>query len=211
MDDLRPTVAQPAIASPNAGLSTAAMTGVGGIPTNGDGENRRGRIERSTESDATLSASQQSSDCCGETPARLPACNSANPAPETSASVNSVEDVNATGSPKGPAVNRQAALLRLGDDEELFAELVQLFGEDAPVLLNEAQAAARAGEIELMVRRAHSLKGLCANFDAADAVSAAQIVENTGLAGAVPPKEAFLRLTAEVERVFEALGLPIRS
>jgi CheY-like chemotaxis protein len=71
----------------------------------------------------------------------------------------------------------QAALARLGGDEELLHELMRMFHVDAPALLDKLRAASQQHDTQAVVRAAHSLRGLAANFDAAPTVDAATAVE----------------------------------
>jgi HPt (histidine-containing phosphotransfer) domain-containing protein len=62
--------------------------------------------------------------------------------------------------------DKESALARVGDDEELLAELASLFLADYPNNLRAMQEALAGGNPELMERAAHSLKGAAANFGA---------------------------------------------
>jgi HPt (histidine-containing phosphotransfer) domain-containing protein len=70
-----------------------------------------------------------------------------------------------------------ASLSRLGGDRELFHEILDIFLEDAPTLLEKAAHALANGDTDTLGRSAHSLKGLSANFAAAPTVAAAYAVE----------------------------------
>lgn len=69
------------------------------------------------------------------------------------------------------------ALARLGGDPRLFSEIVVLFLEDSPKLLDRARQALGEADLAELERAAHSLKGLSVNFDASDLASAAAAVE----------------------------------
>jgi HPt (histidine-containing phosphotransfer) domain-containing protein len=65
-----------------------------------------------------------------------------------------------------PVIDREAAIARMGGDEELYAEILDVFFEDVPqqieLLLSALQSSDRAtGE-----RQAHSLKSAAANIGA---------------------------------------------
>jgi two-component system, sensor histidine kinase and response regulator len=72
------------------------------------------------------------------------------------------------------------SLRRMGDDRELFQEMVGLLRSDAPHWLSDVLAAEREGDPVRLQRSAHTLKGLAANFGAARAVAAAAVVEQLG-------------------------------
>ena len=82
-----------------------------------------------------------------------------------------------------------------------------LFLEDAPTLLNQAQRALAAEDVSTLERSAHSMKGLAANLDALEVVSAAQGIEqhaqqrDLSLAGACLPE-----LARRLEVLQAALG-----
>jgi two-component system, sensor histidine kinase and response regulator len=69
------------------------------------------------------------------------------------------------------------ALKRMGNDEELFHEMVGLLKSDAPPLIVTAQSAARAGDAMQLQRAAHTLKGLASNFGGQRAVAAGAELE----------------------------------
>ena len=66
---------------------------------------------------------------------------------------------------------------RMGNDRELFIEMVGLLRTDAPHLLAALAAAHKEGDAPRMQRAAHTLKGLAANFGAQRAVAAAAEAE----------------------------------
>jgi HPt (histidine-containing phosphotransfer) domain-containing protein len=65
----------------------------------------------------------------------------------------------------------------MGNDQELFHEMVDLLRSDAPPLLSAAQNAHREGDPSGLQWAAHTLKGLASNFGAERAVAAAADVE----------------------------------
>jgi 3-isopropylmalate/(R)-2-methylmalate dehydratase small subunit len=83
-----------------------------------------------------------------------------------------------TGSSPGLCVfNREELLERLGDDEELVAEIVELFLDDAPQQIASIEAAVAAKDGEEIRNRAHALKGAAANMGAADLCEKARQME----------------------------------
>jgi two-component system sensor histidine kinase/response regulator len=69
------------------------------------------------------------------------------------------------------------ALKRMDGDLVLFQHLIGFFADDAPALLVEISGAIETGNAALLERSAHSLKGLCRNFDASEAAQAAERLE----------------------------------
>lgn len=109
--------------------------------------------------------------------------------------------------PSGSNVfNYEVAVSRLNGNEELFRDMVNFFAEDAPRLLSEIETAIDAGNSAQIRRASHSLKGLCANFEAEPARDVALSSENAGRDGNFDlARELFPRLKAEVNRLKEAL------
>lgn len=106
-----------------------------------------------------------------------------------------------------PVYDRDAALRRLGGDEELFRQMIQFFAEDSPGLLEEIEVGLRDRNAELVMRSAHSLKGLAANFGGQATIDAAKHLEDVGRGGNLTGAEAALEtLRNEVVRLNEALA-----
>ena len=80
----------------------------------------------------------------------------------------------------GSIVDKEELYGRLGDDSELLQELVEMFLEDYPPLLDKLKSAINNGDFESIERTAHTLKGSISNFAAHDAVKAAYEVESAG-------------------------------
>ena len=107
------------------------------------------------------------------------------------------------------ACNRQfaGALVRLGDDKELFRELISFFREDAPHLLAAIRAGAAKGRKDDVVRAAHSIKGLSANFDAEKAMAIANSIEQMARKGEMRGlSSALVDLEVEVRTLQRALS-----
>tara|TARA_R110002095_G_scaffold142965_1_gene123799 strand:- start:10305 stop:13715 length:3411 start_codon:yes stop_codon:yes gene_type:complete len=105
-----------------------------------------------------------------------------------------------------PVINMQAALRRVGDDLEILNDMVNYFLEDNSSLLQQVRAGAENGEFDEMIRAAHSLKGLCANFDAQDASNAAKTLEMMGQSNDhAVLNNAIVQLESELSRLTAAL------
>lgn len=79
--------------------------------------------------------------------------------------------------PASPVFDYDRSLARLGGDPRLFTEIVVLFLEDSPQLLDAARQSLEQNDLAELERAAHSLKGLSVNFDAGELASAAAAVE----------------------------------
>ncbi len=107
-----------------------------------------------------------------------------------------------------PVMDMKAALDRVGNDPDLLNSMVGYFFEDAPGLVQEISKQNQSGDADEVARAAHSLKGLCANFNADAAVGAAKVIEEMGLQGdlqgvpdAIPALELEIdRLTSELTK-----------
>ncbi len=82
-------------------------------------------------------------------------------------------------------IDRDAALKRLGGNEQLYRSLVQFFSEDSPGLLEDIRNGLRTGDREQVARAAHSLKGLAANFGCETAIKAAMRMQEIGTSGSL--------------------------
>ena len=71
-------------------------------------------------------------------------------------------------------LNKEAALLRLGGDEELYQEVVSIFVEDIPNQLQALEQALGSQDVEASTRIAHSIKGASSNIGA-EAMQAAAL------------------------------------
>ncbi len=102
--------------------------------------------------------------------------------------------------------DEQALMDQVDGDVQFLEETIAMLDDDAPGLLNEIRSAAASGDAEALVKAAHKLKGMVANFCAAPAEAAAREVEMTGrhqrLAEVGPAVEA---LQGRTDRLREAL------
>ncbi len=81
------------------------------------------------------------------------------------------------------SLDREAALARVGGDDELLKEIANLFLENYEAWLTELRQAAASKDADGVQRTAHGLKGSVANFGARDAVEAALKLESLGRSG----------------------------
>lgn len=110
--------------------------------------------------------------------------------------------------PAGDIVfDRQAALTNVEGDVELLQEIVGLFLEEAPRLLEGIRDAITHQERQTLERAAHSLKGSAASLGAVGVVPAAQALENLGREGKFAEAQAALpRLEAALARLAPLLA-----
>ncbi len=67
------------------------------------------------------------------------------------------------------ALDMNDALQRLGDDKELYLELLQVFRDESDSMYRAVDDAVSSGEAEQIARAAHTLKGACSNISAVEA------------------------------------------
>jgi PAS domain S-box-containing protein len=131
----------------------------------------------------------------------------AGPAPEAP-----VPSAGAMGTEDPPAFDRAAALERLGGDEELFAELADLFRTDGPRMLEEVRGALARGDATAVQRAAHGLKGAAGYVGGGPAAEAAHRLEALGARGELgTAAPAFAALEAEIDRLIVGLAAPERQ
>ncbi len=69
------------------------------------------------------------------------------------------------------------AINRLGGDKALLLDMIGFFLEDAPGLLDTMVASINSADHSELARAAHSMKGLCSNFEATEATQAALAIQ----------------------------------
>ncbi len=98
--------------------------------------------------------------------------------------------------------DRPDFLARLGDDEELLREVVELFLEDAPQQLESIARAVAAGNAADIAPSAHQLKGAAANISARRAAEAASRLETAAKSGdSIVAGQEFAKLKNEMQQL----------
>lgn len=77
----------------------------------------------------------------------------------------------------------EETMTRLGGDAELYSDLVRFFLEDSDQLTQRLRTKLAANDLRGVEMCAHSLKGLCANYGAHRATSAAFALEEAARSG----------------------------
>lgn len=78
----------------------------------------------------------------------------------------------------GEVMNVDEALQRLGDDVDLLRDIVQIYLEDAPAIVEKIHSSISQSDTNGLQRAAHSLKGLAATLSAAEVVGVAAKLEH---------------------------------
>jgi len=106
-----------------------------------------------------------------------------------------------------PAFDERFIRARLGDNPQLFADLVRLFLDDYPARMRAMRRAINTGDGGALHEAAHALRGAAANFAAAPVVDAARRLEYQGKTGKLDESAAtYAVLTREMRRLRRALG-----
>ena len=107
----------------------------------------------------------------------------------------------------GPLFDYDKALERLGGDPVLFGEILILFLEDAPELIDRARQSLADQDLETLERAAHSIKGLSVNFEAQPlAVAAATIEKHARDRDMQRAQACFPELEAQLKNLKSALS-----
>jgi len=107
----------------------------------------------------------------------------------------------ATGAAATGVFNREDMLQRVDGDEELMAEIIELFLEDAPEQLSAIREAFGQADIEALGRCAHGLKGSAGNVSAPALREVALEVERAAANGPLDGVDTMIgRLDAELAR-----------
>ena len=79
-----------------------------------------------------------------------------------------------------PAMDKKLLLKAFDDDWSFFQEVVEVFLSDYPRLLDDLNKASQERDSDLLMRTAHSLKGMLKNFQADAAAEVAFEIETKG-------------------------------
>jgi HPt (histidine-containing phosphotransfer) domain-containing protein len=110
--------------------------------------------------------------------------------------------------PASSAFNRKVALTRVGGDEELLRELIEVFLGDSPKWLDDLRKAAAGRNAVDLRRAAHTIKGAVGYFGADEASAAAERLQELGRAGDIV---AALAVVPELEHTLERLTAALRG
>jgi HPt (histidine-containing phosphotransfer) domain-containing protein len=104
------------------------------------------------------------------------------------------------------AFDKDALMDRVEGDVEFLEETIAMLDGDSPALLEQIRIAAAARDAENLVKAAHALKGMLANFCAEPAETAARELEKMGREERLGDVEtASDQLQRETRRLQEAL------
>ncbi len=84
-----------------------------------------------------------------------------------------------------PVHDRARALRRMGEDRDLYREMIRLLYDDGPRCLDEVRTALNQEDFCEAERAAHTLKGLAGNFEALRTMASAERVQSAAKAGSL--------------------------
>jgi HPt (histidine-containing phosphotransfer) domain-containing protein len=106
----------------------------------------------------------------------------------------------------------EALFESVGGDAEFFAELIDTYVADAPVQVDSLRAALEAGDVEALVRPAHTLKSSSASLGAMGLAEQCRQLEHAARGGSLDGAAGAVEaVAAEVDRVAAALEQTKRS
>ena len=107
---------------------------------------------------------------------------------------------------QGESIDRVALLERVEGDQELLGEMIQLFLGDVPQLFEAMRKALQQGDMVLLERSAHSMKGAAGNLSAQVTQNAAlQLEQSAKKRDAESSKKNLTALEGAVERLIPLL------
>src|SRR5207253_3439301 len=107
--------------------------------------------------------------------------------------------------PAADAFSKDAALLKMGGDEELLREVVVAFLEECEDTVGAVAAAVRANDAKALRRAAHTLKGSVSTFSTGPVYETALELERCGDDGVEAAQRSYQRLRGELELLLPEL------
>lgn len=99
-------------------------------------------------------------------------------------------------------LDKPAALERLGGDEQLYEEIVEVYRADMPEQLQRLTDGLKAEDRQLVQLQAHSIKSASANIGAEQMRAMAQRIEAVAMDDEM---ESLTQLTGDLQKKFEEL------
>ena len=104
-------------------------------------------------------------------------------------------------------IDRVSLLERVEGDQELLTEMIHLFQEDAPNLLTAMRDALHRGDMAVLERSAHSLKGAVSNLSAkATAAVASQLEKDAKNKDVDSARRSLVEVERAVKNLLPALA-----
>jgi CheY-like chemotaxis protein/HPt (histidine-containing phosphotransfer) domain-containing protein len=107
---------------------------------------------------------------------------------------------------KSASLNADGLIRSFENDRQLFQELVEIFLNDAPQMLNALRDSLKSADAKTFKRTAHSLKGMLRNFQAESAAETAFELEQIGDQGKLESADQIVdSLAAQLDEVSRKL------
>jgi two-component system sensor histidine kinase/response regulator len=103
-------------------------------------------------------------------------------------------------------IDRVSLLERVEGDQELLTEMIHIFQEDVPNLLTAMRDALQRGDMAVLERSAHSLKGAVSNLSAKATAAALQLEKDAKNKDAIAAKESLVGVERAVKHLLPALA-----
>ena len=104
-------------------------------------------------------------------------------------------------------IDRVSLLERVEGDQELLTEMIHLFQEEAPTLLAAMRDALQRGDMVVLERSAHSLKGAVSNLSAnATAAAALQLEQDAKNKDAESARGSLVEVERSVKQLLPLLA-----
>ena len=104
--------------------------------------------------------------------------------------------------------NRAQALERLGGDEDIFAEVANLFVAESDNYCQALKDALVSGDASVLRREAHTIKSMLATFSYESGRGLAEQLEHLAASGSL---DGAVELTAQVENAVKWLSAVLRA
>jgi CheY-like chemotaxis protein len=131
------------------------------------------------------------------------------PAPEEEASVSAGP---AADGKKSVSLNADGLVRSFENDQDLFQELVEIFLNDSPQMLNTLRDSLKRSDAKTFKRTAHSLKGMLRNFQAESAAETAFELEQIGDQGKLDDADQIVdSLASQLEEVSRKLTEVVKN
>jgi HPt (histidine-containing phosphotransfer) domain-containing protein len=109
-------------------------------------------------------------------------------------------------------IELDAALARMDGDLDLLKELIRIFLDDYPRLLDEIRSALEKGDGNRLERAAHALKGSVGNFGAKATLEKSLQLENMGRESRLErAQDTFAMLVQSIEQLIPTLSELLRK
>ena len=106
-----------------------------------------------------------------------------------------------------PVIDESRLLAEFGGDQEILAELRDLFLDQAPPLFDVIVSALDSGDLAVIAKEAHSLKGACATYGAPRLTMVCKEIELAAKSGDLETARVYRdHLDAEFTKVNNAIA-----